>query len=92
MFPLFLRLFSGASLKARSLRGTELIGVSFIGQNVFRLGGNLILTRILFSEVFGIMALVQITMTGLNMFSDLGFRAAIIKDKRWDDPIYLDTA
>lgn len=92
MSPLFLRLFSGASLKARSLRGTALTGVSFLGQNVIRLGGNLILTRILFPEAFGIMALVQIAMTGLNMFSDLGFRAAIIKDKRWDDPVYLDTA
>lgn len=89
----FLRgLFSGSSLKARSLRGSALTGVNFLGQNVLRLGGNLILTRLLFPEAFGLMALLQIAMTGLNMFSDLGFRAAIIKDERWDDPAYLNTA
>jgi hypothetical protein len=55
-----------------SPRGSMLTVISFGGQNALRLGSNLILTRLLFPEAFGLMALVQVFMTGLQMFSDLG--------------------
>ena len=86
------RLFKGDGLKARSIRSTAVASSGFIGSNVLRLAGNLILTRLLFPEAFGLMALVQVVMAGLEMFSDLGVRTSIIQDERGDDPRFLDTA
>ncbi len=83
---------SGNSLRAKSLRGAALTLTSVGGTNLLRLGSNLILTRILFPEAFGLMALVQVFVTGLKMFSDTGIRASIIQNKRGDDPDFLNTA
>ncbi len=84
--------FYGEGAKARSLRGGGMTLVSIMGSNVLRLVSNLILTRILFPEAFGLMALVQVFVTGLKMFSDIGIVASIVQNKRGDDPVFLDTA
>ncbi len=42
------------------------------GQQFLRLASNLILTRLMFPEAFGLMALIQTFMVGLQMFSDIG--------------------
>jgi O-antigen/teichoic acid export membrane protein len=83
---------SGGSLKARAVRSTMLTLVGFGGGNVLRLAGNLVLTRLLFPEAFGLMALVMVTTTALAMFSDIGLRPAIIQNARGDDPAFLNTA
>ncbi len=80
------------SLKWRSARGTLWVGLSFGSENLLRLAGNLILTRLLFPEVFGLMAIVQVFIAGLNMFSDLGIRAAIVQDEQGNNPDFLNTA
>ena len=82
----------GNSVKARSIRGAMLTVASFGGGNILRLASNLILTRLLLPDAFGLMALVQVFITGLNMFSDTGIRTAIIQNKRGDDPAFLNTA
>ncbi len=61
-----------------------------LGQ-IMRLGSNLILTRILSPDDFGLMALVTSFLIGLSMFSDVGFGASIMQSKRGDDPDFLDT-
>ncbi len=85
-------ILTGEGLRARVLRGSALTLVSFGGANVLRLGGNLILTRLLFPEIFGVMALVQVFIGGLQMFSDLGIQVSIIQNDRGDDPRFLNTA
>lgn len=82
----------GGGLGARAMRGTALTFISFGGAQFLRFASNLILTRLLFPEVFGLMALVQVFITGLQMFSDTGIRQSIIQSKRGDDPAFLDTA
>ncbi|MTH77827.1 oligosaccharide flippase family protein [Paracoccus aestuariivivens] len=62
-----------------------------IGQSM-RLASNLVLTRILSPEDFGLMALVSSFMIGLAMFSDMGIAQSILQSKRGDDPAFLDTA
>ena len=52
---------------------------------------SIILTRLLAPEVFGLMAVVQVFMQGLIMFSDLGVRPIIIRHERGDDPAFLNT-
>ena len=85
---------SGAArqLGAAALRGVALTVVSHGGSQVLRLASNLLLTRLLFPEAFGLMALVNGCMTALQMFSDLGLRAGIISDERGDEPGFLNTA
>ena len=87
-----LRLFQGNALRARAMRGSVLTVINFGGQNALRLGSNLILTRILFPEAFGLMALVQVFIVGLQMFSDFGIQASVIRSDRGKEPAFLDTA
>lgn len=83
---------SGDGYQARAIRGTLLTFLNFGGQNFLRLASNLILTRLLFPEAFGLMALVGVVLTGVTMFSDLGLHHSIIQDKRGEDRDFLDTA
>ncbi len=83
---------SGNSLTARVLRSSALSVVGFGYSQVLRLATNLILTRILFPEAFGLMALVMVFLMGLAMFSDVGISPAIAQSKRGDDPDFLNTA
>lgn len=83
---------SGDGLRARAVRGSALTLGSFAVGKLLRLGSNLILTRLLFPEAFGLMALVMVVMTGLQMFSDTGIRLSIIQNSRGDEPDFLNTA
>ena len=79
-------------LFARALRGSALTAGSYAITQGLRLGSNLILTRLLFPEAFGLMALVSVFLVGLAMFSDIGIGPAISHSKRGDEPGFLDTA
>ncbi len=83
---------TGESLKARTLRSSALTFLNFGGAQFLRLVSNLILTRILFPEAFGLMALVQVVILGLGMISVTGVKTAIIQNKRGDDLTFLNTA
>src|SRR5690606_9481113 len=52
----------------------------------FRFASNLILIHWLAKEAFGLMALVTLFLTGLQMFSDIGIGPNIIQSKRGEDP------
>jgi O-antigen/teichoic acid export membrane protein len=85
-------LIGGAGLRARLLRST---GWSFIGYGMaqaLRLASNLILTRLLFPEAFGLMALITVFIVGLTMLSDVGIAPSIQQNPRGDDQTFLDTA
>ncbi|SIO59870.1 Membrane protein involved in the export of O-antigen and teichoic acid [Rhodovulum sp. ES.010] len=82
----------GDGLAARARRGSVLTVVEFGGANVLRLVSSLILTRILFPDAFGLMALIAVVTGGVAMFSDIGIRASIIRHERGDDPEYFNTA
>ena len=83
---------TSTSLKTRAINS----GLWSIGghgaQQVLRLGSNLVLTRLLFPEVFGLMALVQAVLMGINMFSDIGLNAGVIRSKHGDEERFLNTA
>jgi len=80
------------SLRGRAMRGAGLAFVRYGGAQTLRLIGNLILTRLLFAEAFGLMSLVAVLLQGLQMFSDVGIRQSIVRSGRGDDPVFLDTA
>lgn len=80
------------SVKKRVLSGAALtlggVGVA----NLLRFGSNLILTRLLFPEAFGVMAIVNMFMQGLKMFSDIGIGPAIIQHELGGTPSFQNTA
>jgi len=82
----------GQGLLQRALRGSALTMIGFGGQQFIRLVSNLILTRLLFPEVFGLMALIMVIIQGLNNFSDMGITPAILQSRRGTDRDFLDTA
>lgn len=81
-----------SSLFSRVLRGSALTAGSYAVTQALRLASNLVLTRLLFPEAFGLMALVSVFLIGLSMFSDVGIGPAISQSRRGDDPEFLDTA
>jgi O-antigen/teichoic acid export membrane protein len=81
-----------AGVLSRAARGSVWTALSFVAAQGFRLASNLILTRLLFPEAFGIMALVTVLLVGLTLFSDMGTGPAIMQSKRGDDPDFLNTA
>jgi O-antigen/teichoic acid export membrane protein len=80
------------SLGSRALRGSIWAAAGHGTSLLIRLGSNLILTRLLFPEAFGLMAIVFAFLTGLAMFSDLGLAPSIVQSSRGDDPRFLNTA
>ncbi len=82
----------GSSLKKKAIRGAAWTIIGYGGSQALRLVNNLILTRLLVPEVFGLMALVITFQTGLSLFSDIGITPSIIRSKRGEDPTFLNTA
>lgn len=62
------------------------------GSQVLRLASNLVLTRLLFPGAFGLMALVNVFLMGLAMFSDVGIGPSIIHRKGAPSVAFLQTA
>jgi O-antigen/teichoic acid export membrane protein len=58
---------------------------------LLRLGSNLVVTRLLEPEMFGLMAIVYVVMHGTEMFSDLGFWAFIVRHEQGTETRLLDT-
>lgn len=80
------------SLGSRATRASVISLTSYIAAQVLRLCGNLILTRMLFEEAFGLMALVGVFLQGLQLFSDMGIGPNLIQSKRGEEPAFQDTA
>lgn len=78
-------------LKKRIINaGSWTLAGHFASQGI-RLLSNLIMTRLLVPEMFGIMAIANIVIVGLGMFSDLGLKQNIIQSKRGEEPLFLNT-
>ncbi len=59
---------------------------------VLRLGGNLILTRLLFPEAFGMMAIINVACYGMTVLVDMGLGQSIVQNIRGNDPAFVNTA
>ncbi len=57
---------------------------------ILRLGSNLILTRLLEPQVFGVMAVVSVVIFGIGMFTDLGLWAFVVRHKTPENPHLLN--
>ncbi len=59
---------------------------------VLRLVGNVVVSRFLLPESFGLMALVNVFLQALVMFSDMGIEPSIVQHRRGDEPRFRNTA
>ena len=87
---------SGRPEDVEALTGKASLGAAwtitgFGGRQLVRLVSNLILTRMLLADEFGMMSLVAVFVFGLELFSDIGVGPALIQNKR-EDPEFINTA
>lgn len=83
---------AAASLRKRALRAGSWNLVSQVASQVMRLGGNLIMARLLLPEMFGVMVIATTVSILLHLLSDVGLRQNIIQSHRGDAPDFLNTA
>jgi O-antigen/teichoic acid export membrane protein len=83
---------SAKALGSRAVRGTALSLAGQLASQIIRLGSNLILTRLLDPDAFGLMAIVLSVTTGLSLVSDVGVWQAIVRSPHGDDEEFLDSA
>ena len=67
------------------------VAAMIVGQ-IIRLAGNLIMTRILAPEMFGVMSIVLSVQITLLVLLDIGIRTAVIQSAQGDDERLLNTA
>lgn len=84
--------FKGENLRAKVLRSSSITFASYGLEQVLRLVSNLILTRLLFPEAFGIMALASTILVGLSMLSDIGIEQSVIQNKKGSETHFRNTA
>ena len=85
---------TGASKRVlQAARGSAWTMVGYAGSQVLRLATQLLLARILLGpQAFGLVALVSVFLSGLEMLSDLGVGVDVIQHPRGDDPAFINTA
>ena len=81
-----------SSAKKLAIKGAAWTIVSYGSSQLIRFASNLILTRLLLPELFGLVGLAYVFIIGINLFSDIGLGPSIIQNKRGEDPEFLNTA
>lgn len=79
------------SLRQKILRAGAWSFGGHVSSQVIRLASNLVMTRLLVPEMFGVMAIASMVLLGIGLFSDLGTNQSVIQSARGDDPDFLNT-
>jgi O-antigen/teichoic acid export membrane protein len=78
------------TLKQRVLNSSAwILGTNVISQ-LIRLASNLIMTRLLAPEMFGLMAIAGVVIAGIFLFCDIGLKQVLIQNKR-SDSVFVNT-
>ena len=81
-----------SAMRRLVLRGSAIELVGYGLNQGLRLLTNLVLSRLLFPEAYGMTAIVTVFMVALGMLSDVGLKDSVITSTRGDDPSFLNTA
>lgn len=87
-----MRVLSGSGLASRLIRSSGWTLLGYGVSQAIRLASNLILTRLLYPEAFGLMAIITVFLVGLTMLSDVGIGPSIQQSPRGDEPDFINTA
>lgn len=96
-YPMIITKFRSSLSGAQTLRQRATLAsawtiAGFGIQKVVQLASNLILTHLLFPAAFGLMALANVILIGIHMFSDVGIKPAIVQSDDSDRREFLNTA
>ena len=80
--------FSGRKIRTASI---WVFGGYITGQ-ILRLASNLLMTRLLAPEMFGVMAIANVVIVGVQMLTDMGIQQSIIQSRSGSKPVFLNTA
>jgi len=80
------------ALRLRMLRAAGWLIGSNLSSQLLRLSSNLVLTRLLVPEAFGLVAAVNTLYFALVMFSDLGVWQSVVRSEHGGQPQFLGTA
>ncbi|MFZ2986717.1 oligosaccharide flippase family protein [Ideonella sp.] len=76
----------------KALRASLYASAGQLGGYALRLGSTIVLTRLLTPADYGLLAIAFATGVVLELMSDMGIRASIIRSEQSSDPLFLDTA
>lgn len=79
------------SLQHRVLHASAWTFGGHVTSQFIRFGSNLVMTRLLVPEMFGIMVLANVLLIGLHLFSDIGLRQNIVQHQKGSDQTFLNT-
>jgi O-antigen/teichoic acid export membrane protein len=77
------------TLRARIIRAGTWTVASYIAEITTKLVSNLIMTRLLVPDAFGLVAAAVTLIVGLQLVSDLGIRAVIVQSQRGEQQEFL---
>jgi len=78
-------------LRIRTVNAGVWVASVFVFGQVLRFGSNLVLTRLLVPDMFGVMAIVTVVQVGLTMFSDVGLLQNVVQSRRGLERLFLNT-
>lgn len=80
----------GRRLGSVARNQTAIVVGSVIALNLLRVVSTILLTRVLAPEVYGVVGIIVSIAFILEMLTDLGFQAFVIRHREGDDPRFLD--
>lgn len=83
---------SQQSLKQKTIYAAAWSFLGRGGDAIIRLSSNLVLTRLLYPEAFGLIATASVVLAMVQLFSDTGTHAALIQNPRGNETRYINTA
>lgn len=83
---------SPASLRQKATAAGVWTVVELATGHFLRLASNLILSRLVLPEAFGVMAMVATLLTALELFTDIGIRQSVLRSHRGEEPYFLRAA
>jgi len=84
---------AGTDRLVKAFRGSAWAFVGYGGSQLLRLASMVVLARhLLGPQAFGLVALVNVFISGLNLLTDLGIGTDVIQHRRGDEREFIDTA
>jgi len=73
------------------LTGSSALALSTVGTNLVRIVSTMILTRLLAPDVYGVVGMIMSIFFMVNMLTDIGLQAYVVRHPRSDEPHFLDS-
>ena len=75
-------LVNSQNLLSRGIRAGSILTLGSLAENILRFIRNIILTRLLAPDAFGLMATVMASVVVVEVFSEVGLKQSVIQNKR----------